>query len=179
MLEDISVKLPERIEGLVQELLLYSREETYHLEPVNLDVFIPEAIQASISTWRGKVKVFIPSAVTVIADREKLHRVLVNGMRNAIEAMGEEGILQISARPDRRWVEIRVEDNGPGISSDARPLLFTPFHTTKTDGTGLGLAYSKRVLAGMRGKIEIDNRREGAGAVLTICLPKGREGRNE
>ncbi|MBP1719209.1 MAG: sensor histidine kinase, partial [Deltaproteobacteria bacterium] len=54
--------------------------------------------------------------------------------------------------------------------------LFTPFHTTKTDGTGLGLAYSKKAVEGMGGRIELDNRGDQAGAVLKIFLPKIQEG---
>ena len=55
------------------------------------------------------------------------------------------------------------------------PRLFSPFHTTKTDGTGLGLAYSKKVIEGMKGGIELSNREEG-GAVLAIRLPIPGEG---
>ena len=68
-------------------------------------------------------------------------------------------------------VAIRIEDDGPGIPETAMPRLFTPFFTTKADGTGLGLAYSRKVIDGMNGEIELTNR-EGGGAVLTVRLPK-------
>jgi signal transduction histidine kinase len=107
----------------------------------------------------------------VLADPEKLRRILANGIRNAIQSMGEGGHLRIVARAEDRGVEIRIEDSGPGIPESELPLLFTPFHTTKADGTGLGLAYSKKTVEGMNGEIDLTNRRETAGAVLTILLP--------
>jgi len=109
-----------------------------------------------------------------LADPEKLRRVLANGIRNAIQSMGDRGRLRISARPDDRRVEIRIEDNGPGIPESEIPRLFSPFHTTKADGTGLGLAYSKKTIEGMNGEIDLANRQEIAGAVLTILLPNAR-----
>jgi signal transduction histidine kinase len=70
---------------------------------------------------------------------------------------------------------MRIEDTGPGIPAEEIPRLFTPFYTTKAEGTGLGLAYSKKVIEGMGGKIELGNREKGQGAILKICLPRAGE----
>jgi signal transduction histidine kinase len=106
-----------------------------------------------------------------VADPEKLARVLRNAVRNAIEAMGPEGALRVTGGVDGRWAEIRVEDTGPGIPGADLPRIFTPFHTTKADGTGLGLAYSKKAIEGMGGRIGIRNREGERGAVLWVRLP--------
>jgi two-component system sensor histidine kinase HydH len=161
----------ERIESLVQELLLYSREETFKLEKVDPIPLLDEAVQSASSSWGGRVEVEKDSEALVKADKEKLRRVFLNGVRNAIQAMGEEGTLQVSVRRDGPWVRVRMEDTGPGIPEAEIPRLFTPFHTTKTDGTGLGLAYSKKTVEKMEGKISLVNRERGKGAVLTIHLP--------
>ncbi len=94
------------------------------------------------------------------------------GMRNAFQSMEEGQDLRISAKSKGNWVEIRLEDTGRGISEEEIPRLFTPFHTTKTTGTGLGLAYSKKVIEEMDGTIDLFNRENGKGAVLVIKLPK-------
>ena len=107
----------------------------------------------------------------VIADQDKLLRVLVNGIQNAIHAMGSEGRLEIKAMRRGRWTEIRIEDTGPGIGEAEQSRVFTPFYTTKADGTGLGLAYSLKVTEGMGGTIQLLNHEERAGAVLSIRLP--------
>jgi signal transduction histidine kinase len=161
-----------RIESLVQELLLYSREETLHLERLEPSAVLQEAVQEAASSWPGRVDLEAKSDARVTADRAHLRRVLINGIQNAVQAMGEEGNLSILIRPDGRWVRITVEDTGPGIPADEIPRLFTPFYTTKANGTGLGLAYSKKVVEAMGGKISLSNRTEERGAVLTVQLPR-------
>jgi two-component system, NtrC family, sensor histidine kinase HydH len=161
----------ERIESLVRELLLFSRDEAFHLERVNPIPLLNDAIQTTTSSWPGKVEMVKAPEVLVLADKEKLGRVFLNGVRNAIQAMGEKGTLRISARLNGRWVEVVMEDTGPGIPEAEIPRLFTPFHTTKTDGTGLGLAYSRKVVEGMGGRISLVSRERGKGAVLTVQLP--------
>ncbi|MBP2676474.1 MAG: sensor histidine kinase, partial [Deltaproteobacteria bacterium] len=142
-----------RIESLVNELLLFSRQETYVTAPVPLLDIVRGTVTAESAGWAGRVEMSVEPGACAVADPEKLGRVLRNAVRNAFEAMGPEGILLVEGRRDGRWVEIRVEDTGPGISGDDLQKLFTPFHTTKPDGTGLGLAYSKKVVEGMGGRI--------------------------
>ena len=163
-----------RIESLVNYLLLFSREETYSVQPVDAGILIREAMAGEASGWKGEFELDPGEGPVVLADPEKLRRVLANGIRNAIQSMGDRGHLRIVARAEDRWVEIRIEDSGPGIPESEMPRLFTPFHTTKADGTGLGLAYSKKTMEGMNGEIDLANRQETAGAVLTILLPNAR-----
>jgi len=162
----------ERIESLVQELLLFSRDETFKIEPLDPVPLLHEAVQSAVSSWGGKVEFEKEKGILVKADKEKLRRVFLNGVQNAIQAMGEEGTLRVSVGRDGRWVRVVMEDNGPGIPEEEIPRLFTPFHTTKTDGTGLGLAYSKKVVEGMGGIISLRNREHERGAVLSIQLPR-------
>ena len=164
------LKGTDRIEALVNDLLLFSREETYRIEPTDTAVLIREAVAGDVAPWEGKVELETAQDVRAMADPEKLRRVLANGIRNATQAMEDGGCLRISSRREGRWASIRIEDTGPGIPEAERSRLFTPFHTTKTDGTGLGMAYSKKVIEGMGGGIELANRVDGAGAVLTIRL---------
>ncbi len=165
----------ERIESLVNDLLLFSREESYSFEPVDPIPLLKETVAAEASGWAGEVEVKTVPGMRALADPDKLRRVLLNGVRNAIQAMGGAGVLKITAQSEGHRLVIRIEDTGPGIPAGELPRLFTPFHTTKTDGTGLGLAYSRKVIEGMKGGIELSNREEG-GAVLAIHLPIPGEG---
>lgn len=161
----------DRIENLVSELLLYSKEETYQIENIDMAQFVDEVDRSSLVGWQGRIEREVEPGIFVRADREKLRRTLVNGTRNAVEAMGDNGTLRISVSAEGRLGVLRIEDTGSGISEEDVPCLFTPFHTTKTEGTGLGLAYAKKVVEGMGGRIDLVNRKNKQGAVLSIKLP--------
>ena len=166
------LKGTDRIESLVNDLLLFSRDETYAVIPLEPDPLIRDALAQEASFWEGRVDLSVEPGTRLVADREKLTRVLSNGIQNAIQSMGKDGTLRLSFRSEGRRVEIRIEDSGPGIPKEELPLLFVPFHTTKTSGTGLGLAYSKKIIEGMGGTITLFNRPEGPGACLSIRLPR-------
>ncbi len=160
-----------RIETLVNELLLYSKEEEYQMETVDLASIAREAVRNGLSSWEGNVEIHVDDGTRVRADREKLYRTLVNGIRNASESIGKDGTIRILSAVDGRWVVLRIEDTGVGLSSENTARIFTPFFTTKADGTGLGLAYAQKVVEGMGGIIELKNRKDARGAVLGIRLP--------
>ncbi len=164
------LKGTDRIESLVNDLLLFSRDETYEVIPLEPDPLIREVLAQEASFWEGQVDLSMEPGTLLAADREKLIRVLSNGIQNALQSMGRDGTLRLSVSPEGRWVEIRIEDSGPGIPREEFPLLFVPFHTTKTSGTGLGLAYSKKIIEGMGGTIALFNRPVGPGACLSIRL---------
>jgi signal transduction histidine kinase len=168
---DSALQAAGRIESLVNELLLFSRQETYATAPVPLLDIVRDTVSAESAGWAGKVEISVEPGACAVTDPEKLGRVLRNAVRNGIEAMGPEGTLQVEGGMDGKWAEIRVVDTGPGIPGAELPKLFTPFHTTKADGTGLGLAYSKKAIEGMGGRIGIRNRDEGNGAILWLRLP--------
>ena len=97
---------------------------------------------------------------------------LLNLFYNAIEAMDTEGTLAIQTEylPDTGVVRVRVQDDGPGISSEDVPMLFDPFYTTKQKGTGLGLYISQKILAEHQGSIEIDADLD-IGTAFALSLP--------
>jgi len=162
----------DRIESLVNDLLLFSQKENYDIEVLDISRLIEEAVHLIASNWKGKVDLEIEPGIEAKADREKLYRVMTNGIQNALQAMKANGNLYISAHGEGSWVKIRIKDSGPGIPTSEFSNLFTPFYTTKTNGTGLGLSYSKKVVEGMGGKISLSDRKDGTGAVLTISLLK-------
>jgi signal transduction histidine kinase len=168
---DNALRAAGRIESLVNELLLFSRQETYVTSPVPVLDIVRDTVTAETAGWAGNVEISVEPGACALADPDKLRRILQNAVRNAIEAMGPEGTLMVEWWRDGKWAEIRVKDTGTGIPEADLPKLFTPFHTTKPDGTGLGLAYSKKAVEGMGGRIGIRNREGGGGAVLWVRLP--------
>jgi two-component system sensor kinase FixL len=99
-----------------------------------------------------------------------VRQVLINLLTNAAEAVQDDSPVRISARSDQGWIEIRVEDDGPGIAREVAGKLFAPLITTKPSGIGLGLALSKRLVQLNDGAIDFERGRS-RGAAFTLRLP--------
>jgi signal transduction histidine kinase len=121
----------------------------------------------------------VPEAAFPAAlDRQMFRRVLVNLVRNAVQAIRDArkggalplGHVQIGVRREGAASIVVVEDDGPGIDANLRDRIFEPYYTTKSDGTGLGLAIVKKIVVEHGGTIEIDQSPMG-GARFTIRLP--------
>ena len=106
-----------------------------------------------------------------MADEGKLRRVFVNLVSNALQAMGEGGVLYVSTELSGGQVLVSFRDTGTGIPADAREHLFEPYFTTRSEGTGLGLAISKQVIEQMGGTIEVGPDPGGTGTLATVELP--------
>ncbi|WP_235897684.1 two-component system sensor histidine kinase NtrB [Neoaquamicrobium microcysteis] len=116
---------------------------------------------------------FAPGADMVMADRVQIQQVLINLMRNAMDAMrdSEKRELTIRTAPAGAGeVVVEVSDTGPGIAHDVAPQLFRPFVTTKAGGMGIGLSISKRIIEAHGGEIEVRSNPQG-GATFRFTLP--------
>jgi len=114
-----------------------------------------------------------PAAELVLADRVQIQQVLINLMRNAIEAMdeAERRELVISAtRANNEMVDMSISDTGPGIGADMKAQLFKPFFTTKRHGMGVGLSISRTIIEAHGGDIRAEPN-AGGGAVFRFTLP--------
>ncbi|MEM9618927.1 MAG: PAS domain S-box protein [Pseudomonadota bacterium] len=111
---------------------------------------------------------------TAPLDRIQMQQVIVNLVRNAIDAMHDvnEKTLTISTQKTDRSIAISVEDTGHGISEDINKRLFEPFVTSKEDGMGIGLSLSKSIIDAHQGEITAKNKELG-GCVFTVKLPVG------
>jgi signal transduction histidine kinase len=165
-----------RIRELLEQCLDRSRGEDREFEIREcLDVVAGAVDQLVISAEFQSVRIVqdVPEGLLVAVDRHRIHRVLVNLMVNALEAMPQGGTIRVSAASKRRWVLIRVRDTGPGIAPEIRDRLFQPFATSgKAHGIGLGLAFSRQVVIDHGGQIWAES--SGRGACFVIRLPLAR-----
>jgi signal transduction histidine kinase len=106
----------------------------------------------------------------VRADRDQILQVLLNLVRNALEAMPAGGTLRLGARRDGDAVAFSVSDTGPGIPSEDLGRIFEPYFTTKEGGTGLGLAIARRIVEEHGGRLDVESF-TGEGATFTLRLP--------
>jgi signal transduction histidine kinase len=120
------------------------------------------------------VREFEPDLPPIQAYASELNQVWTNLIDNAIDAMHGEGTLTLRARRADDWVEVQVEDDGPGVPADIRSKLFDLFFTTKApgEGTGLGLAISRNIVVKKhRGEFDLESR-DGC-TRFTVRLPIG------
>ena len=116
---------------------------------------------------------FDPEADLVVADRVQIQQVVINLMRNAVDAMRGESPAELSVRAcvqDGEFAVVSVSDTGSGIAEEVRERLFEPFMTTKKEGMGVGLSICRTIVEAHGGAIWAGNN-VGRGATFSFSLP--------
>ncbi|MFZ0888372.1 MAG: ATP-binding protein [Candidatus Binataceae bacterium] len=158
-----------RVAALVEQVLDFSSPQRLAMRDVNIHRVLHQALKMAglyPHSPEGIVieQRFDPSLPDVMGDAGALERVFLNLLRNAIEAIGERGTIRLSTRMEtqfrmtaegrrRYFLRAEVADSGKGVSEAELGQLFTPFFTTKPQGTGLGLVISQRIVALHGGKL--------------------------
>jgi len=175
-----------KIQELLQELLDVSRAKTKSTEVCKLIDIVrgaQESIARAAELQSVTIHVDVPEDLETVAERDRLERVFLNLMNNALEAMPEGGRLSVSARAASSHILVQVDDSGPGISEEAWRMLFQPFASFgKKNGLGLGLALSRQTVLDHGGDLwaERDHTR-GARFMLRLplaCSPEAAPGIN-
>jgi signal transduction histidine kinase len=151
-----------RLDHLVNDFLAFARPTPLDLRPTDLnrlvaavvDLLRPECAAAAVEVELS----LDPRVGTVLADQDRLRQVLLNVIRNALEAVVSHGMVCVRTLPadPRGEVTIVIEDDGPGFPEDAP--IFDAFYTTKEQGTGLGLSIVHRIVTEHGGSIGVESR---------------------
>ncbi len=158
------------LDAIVNDVLSFSREINPKPQPLTASEVFMRAVEA---VQMSRIDVVMPEhgPLEIEADTTLLHQVMINLLRNAVDAMPDGGTLTLDARDDpdnAQQVILTVRDTGPGIDDEAIDRIFNPFFTTRNTGTGLGLAIVHRIIDAHRGAITVHN---DGGAVFEIRLP--------
>jgi signal transduction histidine kinase len=169
----------ERIECLTNQFCMLSKPmDKVEYKTVNLQelvrkivfLFEQQAMQKSVELTMLAVDASV-GPFLIQGNSNQLKQVLINLIRNAIEATGEGGKVSIGCRKYKGNIVLTIKDNGSGMSLNDLDNLGTPFYTTKENGTGLGLLVSFEIIRHHGGKINIDSCL-GVGTTLQIILPE-------
>lgn len=170
-----------RADGVVTSTLALARRGPLALAPVRAGALLAEAAAEAAQEFaegapRPAIRIEAPapgSGPEVIADRAQLKQAVLNLVRNALESLAGSGggTLRLEAARARGAVRLRVADTGPGVAREIRDKLFQPFATTRANGTGLGLAFARKVAEVHGGTIVLE--RTSRGASFRIDLPAG------
>ncbi|MCU0771719.1 MAG: ATP-binding protein [Verrucomicrobia bacterium] len=168
----------ERITDMVGEVLEFTRPEKQTFVPLRMRhaQFLEQMLEEERPGLAARgVRVEIEGKLPeteLLLNPKRMHRVFVNLLNNAAEAMGYKGRIWIRCVEDARGVTTEVEDSGPGIAPEVAERLFDPFVTHgKPQGTGLGLAIARNIVNDHRGRLTAANA-PGGGARFTLWLPK-------
>jgi signal transduction histidine kinase len=172
-LTEIKTEL-SRMHELVQDYLSLARLTNLRREPEDLRALLEDVILACQDRLndRGLACSFhdFDNLDRVFCHKGALRRALFNIMQNAIDAMSPGGTLLLRGWQENAWVHLAISDTGSGISEDQLPWLFIPFHTTKPDGTGLGLYVTHEIVTAHGGAIQVTST-PGQGTTVTVRLP--------
>ena len=164
----------ERLNRSISELLNYARPDRLEKEKVSLNEILQKAISLiRVDADATGVEIrteFCPPPDFVHADQDKLSQVFLNLFLNAIQAMKNGGTLKVVTSRDQEQLLCRVEDSGCGIDAKLLPKIFDPYVTTKSGGTGLGLAMSVKIIEEHGGRIDISST-PGQGTTVGVSLP--------
>ncbi|MBA3457216.1 MAG: ATP-binding protein [Deltaproteobacteria bacterium] len=164
-----------RLNVLIGDLLDYANPRPQQTVDFDLGVLIDETLQVARGD-QAFANVEVASEVSrplpINADPSKLRQVLWNLLRNAADAAAAGGKhVTITARDERSGVTVTVADDGAGIGRQHIARIFDPFYTTKSKGTGLGLATCHTIIAEHGGRIDVESE-VGAGTKMVVRLPR-------
>lgn len=164
----------DRIERLVQSILDWSRPSPPQLEQVDLNLLVSDVLNlmTPVFSRSGVEVIWLPGdTATVFADQAQLKQVLWNLLKNA-ENVSDKGdtVWVTTSMLDDTMLQLKIEDQGPGIDENLKEKVYEPFYTTGAKGLGLGLAISRRITEKHGGSLLLENAEHG-GARAIVSLP--------
>lgn len=163
-----------RLNRLIEDFLLFARPTQPFFRQVDVNSLVNEiVVRFDLQKSRPSVEIqtSIPSeACYAYVDPDLLTRAIGNVLKNAIESNSENGVVKVSTSKENAIWSVEIEDQGEGIDPENMNRIFEPFYTTRSKGTGLGLAYAFQVTSAHNGKITVKNNEHG-GALFRIEMP--------
>lgn len=162
-----------RLESLVSDLLDFAASDKFTSAPVGLAELVDHTaslVRSEAEQINVTITIDCPGDVQVSGNKNRLAQVMLNIVRNGMQAMLDGGTLNISLHDSGTEAVIRISDTGHGIRQEDMPRIFEPFFTTKPRGSGLGLALCKKIIEEHHGSIDITS--DDRGTTVKLSLPK-------
>lgn len=172
---ELAQKEIERLTALLNDFLAFARPPELHAQPHDVAAILRQVVDLEgLAAERRGIALSLGEAAPLVAeiDAPKLHQVVLNLVRNAVEAVPPGGRVTLSLAPEETRFVIRVEDDGPGIPEPIRTRIYEPFFSTKEGGTGLGMSIVHSLVSLHGGAIELAS--GPAGTRFDVAIPRGR-----
>jgi signal transduction histidine kinase len=168
---DTILKQVRILRGIVTEFSAFARPPATVLTPEDAPALLAAALAPYRTALPPGVRLSIEVAdgvPPVLADRRLVERAVVNLVENALQAVGQAGTIAVRLCREQERVAIEVEDSGPGIDPEIRERIFEPFFSTKTGGSGLGLALVKKIAEDHGGGVALESQPGSTRVVLWL-----------
>jgi two-component system, sporulation sensor kinase B len=172
---DISLKELEHAQFIINDYLSLAKPNDKNPAIINLAEEIKCTIELMTSYTNINnvtIESSIENSLYIKGLKDEIKQVLVNIMKNGIEAVDQGGIIIVNAYTTEDEIVIEISDNGKGMSKTQLKYIGTPFYSTKDKGTGVGLTVSYQIINSMKGKIQVESM-EGTGTKFIIKFPLG------
>jgi PAS domain S-box-containing protein len=163
----------KRLDGVVRDFVQYSRPPALRLEQGSVNHVVRAALDLLDAQIREKgirIDTDLQSARPVRMDRDRLQRAFYNVLLNAVQVLGEGGVITCRSRDEERRCLVEISDDGPGLDPAKSAHIFEVFYTTKRGGTGLGLPIANRIVEEHGGRVAVASA-PGEGATFAFFLP--------
>jgi len=164
-------KSVERMRDLIQRLTLLREKLEIRAVEMDLDKLVRDTVNELSGLGERKPTVRLGHISRIMADPAQLQRVVVNLVRNAVEATDGSGEIIVETEGGRGWAILSVTDNGCGMSPEfVEKEIFRPFKSTKKQGLGIGLFQTRMIVEAHGGRMEVESE-EGKGSTFRVLLP--------
>ena len=158
---------------LLEEFSLFNNSSSLHPETFSFRSFMEKLVlsfAASCANTEIEFTSLLEDLPVITGDPVKLRQALLNLLKNAVESIHGSGSINLKAWFHDSQIHIRIQDTGCGISEEQLKEIFTPFFTSKSSGTGLGLPVVQNIILAHHGTVSVDSR-PGFGTTFEITLP--------
>jgi hypothetical protein len=164
----------QHIQAILNDLLAYARPRPPDFHPADLNATVEQAVFLARQQVRTKpIEISFESLQElprVVHDPVQIQQMALNLLLNGIQAIANQGKIEVTLRREGEFAVVRITDTGKGIARDSLQKIFKPFFTTRKEGTGLGLPLAKGIVELHKGRIEVTSE-PGHGAQFDVWLP--------
>ena len=174
-LVDVSRREVSRLDAIIRQFLKALRPSMPDRKPHRLKVLMEETVEVLRHEMEDRrilvERTYAGEVPAVLVDEVQVKQVFFNVVKNALQAMDDGGILELESGVSDRFAWMAIEDNGCGMDSEKLSAIYEPYHTTKSEGTGLGMMIVQRIMRDHGGEISI-NSEPGKGTRFILRFPR-------
>ncbi len=164
----------KRTLNVINDFSFFNKEKKLDLEEIDLSLLLEEIVRTTkplLKMKNGNIMMIGKEELYLIGDYNRLKQCFMNLIKNAVESKENNILITIIVKSKKNHYQIKIKDNGMGMTTEEQSQIFQEYYTTKQEGTGLGVPYAKEIIELHNGTIEYVSKKN-IGTTVTITIPK-------